>query len=173
MQNSHRTAKKSLRSRSPGSIRTSSFCGVFPNFSHLPDFALAMVSQVTPLFWKSWPENRTRGQSAALPGQLLFSDVNYIRQTKELIDSQRTYIVESLTSMDGIKVYPPHANFILVRLTNGLTAHQLFETAIRQGLMIRDCSDFPFLDDTYFRFCFMMPSDNDRLLACIRKFLHL
>ncbi len=106
-------------------------------------------------------------------GQLLFSDVNYIRQTKELIDSQRTYIVESLTSMDGIKVYPPHANFILVRLTNGLTAHQLFETAIRQGLMIRDCSDFPFLDDTYFRFCFMMPSDNDRLLACIRKFLHL
>ena len=113
------------------------------------------------------------GKAVAEAGQLLFSDVNYIRQTKELIDSQRTYIVESLTSMDGIKVYPPHANFILVRLTNGLTAHQLFETAIRQGLMIRDCSDFPFLDDTYFRFCFMMPSDNDRLLACIRKFLHL
>lgn len=106
-------------------------------------------------------------------GQLLFSDTVYIRRTKELIDGQRKHIVEALSSMGGIKAYPPHANFILVRLTEGQTAHQLFETAIRRGLMIRDCSDFPFLDDAYFRFCFMMPADNDRLLACIREFLRM
>lgn len=30
--------------------------------------------------------------------------------------------------------------------------------------MIRDCSTFPFLDQKFIRFCFMMPEDNDKLL---------
>jgi threonine-phosphate decarboxylase len=33
--------------------------------------------------------------------------------------------------------------------------------------MIRDCSTFPFLDQKYIRFCFMMPEDNDRLSLCL------
>ena len=28
---------------------------------------------------------------------------------------------------------------------------------------------FPFLNDKYFRLCFMMPEDNDRLLAVLKK----
>lgn len=35
--------------------------------------------------------------------------------------------------------------------------------------MIRDCSDFHSLNDSYFRFCFMLPEDNTRLLTCIRE----
>jgi len=64
------------------------------------------------------------------------------------------------------------ANFVLVRiLKDGRTASGLFEMAIRRGLMIRDCSSFFAPEQTYFRFCFMLPQDNDRLLACIREFM--
>lgn len=109
---------------------------------------------------------------AEAAGQLLFTDTGYIRRTKELIHQERLRIWQALSQTEGLKVYPPHANFILVRLLNqGLTSDQLFDMAIRQGLMIRNCSTFPFLDHTYFRFCFMQPDDNDRLLACIQAFL--
>ena len=47
-----------------------------------------------------------------------------------------------------------------------------FEAAIRKGLMIRDCSTFPFLDNKYIRFCFMNPSDNDALLKVLLEQLN-
>ena len=53
----------------------------------------------------------------------------------------------------------------------GVTADDLFDAAIRRGLMIRNCASFPFLDNKYFRFCFMMPNKNDELLALIKEML--
>lgn len=109
---------------------------------------------------------------AEAAGRLLFTDKTYIRQTKELIGSQRQYIYQTLSQTEGVKVYPPHANFILVRLLKEeRTASDLFDMAIRRGMMIRNCATFPFLDEHYFRFCFMLPEDNNRLLACIGEFL--
>ena len=49
---------------------------------------------------------------------------------------------------------------MLAKITNEeLTSEFLFDKAIRQGMMIRDCSTFPFLDNKYIRFCFMKPED--------------
>ena len=43
-------------------------------------------------------------------------------------------------------MYEPTANFLLARILKpGVTAQDLFDHAIRKGLMIRDCSSFPFL----------------------------
>jgi len=107
-------------------------------------------------------------------GRLLFSDTAYIRQTRALIDCERQKIWQALCHMESIKPYYPHANFILARLLNpSQRAGGLFHMAIRRGMMIRDCSSFPCLDGQYFRFCFMLPDDNDRLLTCIREFLEM
>ena len=54
-------------------------------------------------------------------------------------------------------------------LTEDLTSMDLFERAIREKMMIRDCSSFPFLDNKYIRFCFMKPEDNDRLTRCLMR----
>ena len=68
-------------------------------------------------------------------------------------------------SIKDIKVFPPHANFVLVKLLrDDITSNDLFDATIRKGLMIRDCSTFPFLDNHYIRFCFMEPEKNDLLL---------
>ncbi len=109
---------------------------------------------------------------ADIAGQFLFSDNDHIQKTRELIGRERTRIWQALHETEGIKAYPPMANFVLVRiLKDGRTASGLFEMAIRRGLMIRDCSSFFAPEQTYFRFCFMLPQDNDRLLACIREFM--
>ena len=100
----------------------------------------------------------------------MFSDTEYISASKKLIFSERDNIVHELSLINGIKAYPPTANFILVRiLKNGITSKDVFEYAIRRGLMIRDCSTFPFLGNQYFRFCFMSAVKNRELLMCIHE----
>lgn len=105
---------------------------------------------------------------AVIAGELMFSDESYIAQTKSLISSERTRIYRKLQESGKFKVYPANGNFLLAKiLQKDLTSQDLFERAIKKGMMIRDCSTFPFLDQKYIRFCFMMPEDNNRLLACL------
>lgn len=105
---------------------------------------------------------------AAVAGEIMFQDEDYIQDTKELIGRERKRICSILDSCPSVRYYPPHGNFILVRiLKEGLTSNDLFEAAIKKGLMIRDCSTFPFLDNKYIRFCFMKPEDNDALLKVL------
>lgn len=107
---------------------------------------------------------------AAIAGEIMFQDETYIRQTKALISSERRRMYDLFASRDDFKVYEPSGNFMLVKILRpNLTAQDLFERTIRQGMMIRDCSTFPFLDDKFFRFCFMDPDKNDRLTECILK----
>ena len=109
---------------------------------------------------------------AEIAGELMFRDKDYIEETRSLISSERERVYRILCGMASVKAYEPVANFVLVRiLKSGVTAMDLFEHAIRQGYMIRDCSTFPFLDERYFRFCFMKPEQDDALLACLRELL--
>lgn len=109
---------------------------------------------------------------AEIAGQIMFQDEDYIRATKELIFSERERIFRKLSSWNTVKVYPPQANFMLMKiLDENVDADILFDHCIRKGLMIRNCSTFPFLDSQYARFCFMNPEDNNRLLEAFREVL--
>lgn len=109
---------------------------------------------------------------AALAGEIMYSDHDYIQATKEHIRKERQRIYEALGIVPGLKVYEPVANFILVEiLRSDLTGFDLFEKAIQKGLMIRDCSNFPSLSPQFFRFCFMSEEKNTELLSCIKEFM--
>lgn len=105
---------------------------------------------------------------AVVAGETMFRDREYIEQTKRLISSERARIFDLLKKNPDFKVYEPSGNFMLVRiLKENVTSQVLFDRAIREKMMIRDCSTFPFLDNKYVRFCIMKKEDNDRLLDCL------
>ena len=105
---------------------------------------------------------------AVVAGETMFSDTAYIKETKELITRERARMYQAFSESPDYKVYKPSGNFMLVRiLRDGLASQDLFDRAIREKMMIRDCSTFPFLDNKYIRFCIMNPEDNDRLLHCL------
>ena len=107
---------------------------------------------------------------AEAAGRLMFTDEEFKKATRGLIFPQRQLMFDQVNAMGIYKAYPPCANFILVRiLKDGITASHVFDTAILQGLMIRDCSTFEYLDESYFRFCIMSPDDNQRLLNCLKS----
>ncbi|MDD6551402.1 MAG: histidinol-phosphate transaminase [Lachnospiraceae bacterium] len=101
-------------------------------------------------------------------GKIMFSDSEYIKATKGLIFTERKRLYDIFKNSTAFKPYYPHANFMLLKiLEESEDSHSLFEKCIRQKLMIRDCSTFPFLSDRYIRICFMKPSDNDALLKVL------
>lgn len=105
---------------------------------------------------------------AAAAGEIMFQDTAYIQKTKQLISSERKRMYGLFAARDDFKVYEPSGNFMLVKILRpDLTSQELFDRTIRKGMMIRDCSTFPFLDDKFIRFCFMEPAMNDRLAECI------
>ena len=109
---------------------------------------------------------------AEIAGRLMFPDEKYIRHTRELICGERDRLYNELSTWDSVTVYEASANFILMKIRKpGVTSQDLFDHCIRKGLMIRDCSTFPFLDDHFVRFCVMLPEQNDRLLEAFREVL--
>ena len=109
---------------------------------------------------------------AAVAGEIMFSDVDYIQETRDLVSSERTRLCKRLDQMKHVSYYDPKANFILLKITHDdITAQDVFEAAIQKKLMIRDCSDFPFLNNKYFRFCIMLPEKNDELMDVIEALL--
>ena len=108
----------------------------------------------------------------AYTGELLLKDADYFRETRALILSERARMFARLSHMDGYKPYAAYGNFILVRiLKGGLTSFDVFEAAIKNRLMIRDCSSFESLTGEYIRFCIMNPEDNDRLLHVLNSLI--
>lgn len=106
----------------------------------------------------------------AYAGELMLQDTDYIRRTRSLICSERDRLYKRLLEMPDVTVYKPYGNFILVKLLKpGITSFDVFEAAIKEKMMIRDCSSFESLDGEYIRFCIMLPGDNDRLMKCIEN----
>lgn len=102
---------------------------------------------------------------AEIAGRIMFSDTDYIKDTKELIDKERTYCYNRLKESKIYVPFQPTANFMLVKiLPEDLDSGILFDRCIREKMMIRDCSTFPFLNEKFIRFCFMNHEENEALL---------
>lgn len=105
---------------------------------------------------------------AAIAGEIMFRDTDYMEQTKSLIFSERERICKAMEESGKFKVYPTTANFVLAKiLSDELTSQDYFDACIREKMMIRDCSTFPFLNHKFIRFCFMEKEQNDKLLKVL------
>ena len=105
---------------------------------------------------------------AAVAGGAMFRDEEYIAVTREVIARERERMYVRFAEDTRFEPYVPTANFMLLRIRDkGISSEMLFERAIREKMMIRDCSDFLFLDKEYIRFCFLNPEQNDRLAECL------
>ncbi len=97
------------------------------------------------------------------------NDGMYKKASSEFIQKERVKVIDRLSRLKNIKVYDPKANFVLIKILNEVTSTELFEKAINEKFMIRDCKSFKYLDDKFIRFCFLSSEENDRLLEFLAK----
>jgi threonine-phosphate decarboxylase len=94
---------------------------------------------------------------------------SFRQQTLDLIPELRKNLAVGLKNM-GMTVFPSMANYLLARLENEQhNATNLAETLRRKGLLIRNCANFPPLDDRYLRVAVRTANENYRLLSAIES----
>lgn len=103
-------------------------------------------------------------------GDLLLRNSDYVLETKTYFKIERKRMVEELLKISQIKVYKPSANFIFIEIINGSTVEELQEYLIKEKIMIRNCSNYPELNNKFFRIAIKESLENDFLCLQIKKF---
>lgn len=102
----------------------------------------------------------------------VFKDDCYIEQSRSMIYTERNLIYSAMATNKNVKLYKPYGNYMLVKLLKkGVTSKKIAEHCKLKGIIIRTCEDFKGLDETYIRFCFMKPEQNDLLVNSILELL--
>ncbi len=115
---------------------------------------------------KPWGVNRL----AQLAGEFLLQHGDdYVEQVVSFLEETRPKVVAELSSIPGVEVMPGSANFILCRLSDNITAEQLREEMLSQRIMVRNCSNFMTLDESYFRISLKNAEQNEVCLAALKK----
>lgn len=109
---------------------------------------------------------------AAIMGEAMFKDREYIERCRDLILKEREYLHTALSEIDGIKVYRSTSNFILCEiLKEGVTAQALREQLLKYNMVIRDASKFSGLNEKFFRVCILKAEVNRKLVEILKKIL--
>jgi threonine-phosphate decarboxylase len=94
----------------------------------------------------------------------------FIENTKRIIAKERERFAEMLNEIDGLHVFPSVTNFLLVKiLLKKVTATILREELAKNGYLIRDCSTFMGLDNSYFRVTVRSAEENSALVKAVKK----
>lgn len=110
---------------------------------------------------------RVSGLSIYLAEKFL-EDEDFQKRTRALIERERKYLENGLGKL-GFKVYPSVANFFLVGLRSNETSRDLKEKLLKQGILVRDCSNFKGLKGEFIRLCVRMRRENRILLQALSK----
>ncbi len=81
-----------------------------------------------------------------------------------LIRAEREKIFRHMRAIPEIPVKGHGANFFLFQWNAGSDLDDLLGYLIQKGIYVRDCRNFPGLEDNYFRIAVRMPEENDYLL---------
>ena len=111
---------------------------------------------------------------AEMAGLTVLDDTKYIEETLKWIEEEKIYMYEKLNKISGIKVYETEVNFITGKIdeklfSEGLNVKILREKMLEQGILIRDASNFNFLDERFFRLAIKDRENNDRVIETLKK----
>ncbi|MFZ5876136.1 MAG: threonine-phosphate decarboxylase CobD [Nitrospirota bacterium] len=98
---------------------------------------------------------------------LLLQCDDYPRAGADAVRRERATLIERLQRVPGLFPMPSCANFVLIRLRDGLTAGWLRDRLLKERILIRSCADFEGLGSSYIRVAVRTDPDNARLAEAL------
>ena len=105
----------------------------------------------------------------------LYSRKDFLREYEKVRKKyilETKYFLKDFEQLEGIKVYPTKANFILVELLNGMNSDEfVFKMLIKFGVYTRTCSDKIGLGDNFIRVASRSKKENEIIISSFKKML--
>ena len=122
----------------------------------------------------SWMKSRREPWSinafAALAGEVLFDDEQYITDTHEWLRGQQQFLWDSLSALAELTVWKPTANYIFFRCDRPKI--NLQHALLEYRILIRHCKNYPGLNENYYRVAIRSERENRCLVAALYQVLH-
>lgn len=115
-------------------------------------------------FQEPWSINNL----AAKTPQFLLNGKKYMDETRQIVGEEAAFITEGLKHLKWLTAYSPTANFILLKL-HSMKSSALREELLGNKILIRDASNFMFLDESFVRIAVKDRKSNARLLDALNK----
>lgn len=121
---------------------------------------------------RRWQPTWSVNALAQVAGVAAIEDTNYREQSLEVIPRIREAFRSSLATINGIRVFPSEANFLLLKLTApGWNGPTLRAALLAKGMAVRETSSFEGLGPLYLRVAVRLPEENARLVEVLKGLL--
>lgn len=104
---------------------------------------------------------------AQLAGLQALKETDYLLATRALIRKERAYLLSGLRAA-GVQVLSADANYVFFQ-AGAVKDLPLHEALLKQGILIRNCENYPGLGPGYYRICIRQHEENEKLLAALHR----
>ncbi|MCF6335949.1 MAG: cobyric acid synthase, partial [Spirochaetales bacterium] len=106
-------------------------------------------------------------------GEKLFTDKLFFDKSITTVKNLKKQLTDDLSNFNWLKLYPGEANFILIKITNpSINFDQLDAHFLRDNIIIRNCSNFYGLKNSFFRIAVKTAYENKQLINSLKSFSH-
>lgn len=105
-------------------------------------------------------------------GVKLLKNYDFSKKTREYILKERKRFTKELGCINWLKPYKSSANFILCKIKEcRITSNELCRYCIgSSGILVRDCSNFRGLGNSFIRIAVKTRVENEKLVDCFKNF---
>ncbi|MDO4305658.1 MAG: pyridoxal phosphate-dependent class II aminotransferase [Eubacteriales bacterium] len=100
---------------------------------------------------------------AQAAGIAALKEREYVEAGRQLVFRESLSLRKSLKKL-GLQVFPSKANYVFFK-----GPEDFFESCVQEGILIRDCSNYPGLSKGYYRIAVRKPEENRRLVEAFTR----
>ena len=117
---------------------------------------------------RMWDEKEpwTVNTFANLAGLVMLDDKEYIEKSEKWILEEKKFMYKELSEFQYLKAYKTECNFILLKIQN-ISSTSLRDKMIEKNILIRDASNFKFLDYHFVRLAIKDRESNIKVLDAL------
>jgi histidinol-phosphate aminotransferase len=94
-------------------------------------------------------------------------DKKHLKRTVDVVKRGREFLFKEISKIPGVKVYPSQANFLLINVNS----KEIVQRLLKRGVIVRDCSSFYGLDESYIRVSIGTAQENLKFLNTFKEIL--
>ncbi len=122
--------------------------------------------------WQKWRDPWSVNTLASIAGSAVIQDTEFEKLTWQWLPKAKQKLVEQLSSIKQLNVFPSQTNFLLVESKGKMKVPELQLKLLQQEqIFIRDCLSFPELGEKYFRVAIKHEEQNERLAQSIDRII--
>lgn len=106
---------------------------------------------------------------AEFVGIEIFKDEKYIQDTRSYILKEKKRLWENISKIPQLEPIFPAANFIFVKTLDKIKVPALTENLKQKKILIRNCSNYDFLNDAFFRVAVKKSEENEILISALNE----